>query len=48
MLQVCIGDTNTKTGRQTEKELQDKYGKSNIIFTKCDVTQEAEFRSNYL
>jgi len=37
---VCISDVKQEVGLSSERELQEKYGRENVVFVPCDVTRE--------
>ncbi|XP_068230337.1 15-hydroxyprostaglandin dehydrogenase [NAD(+)]-like isoform X2 [Palaemon carinicauda] len=42
---VCVTDINEEQGKETEAELQAEYGTNNVLFVKCDVTKDEDFRN---
>jgi len=44
---VCISDINEEAGVQTAGELQKEFGKENVTFIRCDVTQEDQLVNLY-
>ena len=42
---VCISDLKEEPATQTLEEFQSYYGKENVCFVQCDVTQEEQFVS---
>jgi len=42
---VCVVDYNEALGSATVKELAKRYGEKNVIFVKCDVSQEDSWKS---
>ena len=42
-IQVVFGDINPTAGAATEQELAEKYGKDNVRFLQCDVTDGSKF-----
>ncbi|KAB7497120.1 hypothetical protein Anas_03643 [Armadillidium nasatum] len=40
---VCLIDIRAVAGKSVVKKLQTDFGKSNILFVKCDVTNDKEF-----
>lgn len=40
---VCICDLNIKSGEETVREWNAKFGKNNAMFLRCDVTNHEEF-----
>ena len=49
-LQVCFNGVNEANGKSVEKALQEVYGADSVMFLKCDVSKEEEFKGyvNYL
>ena len=41
---VCFGDVNAAEGEATEKIFQEIYGSDSVLFVKCDVTKDNEFK----
>ncbi|KAL7630039.1 UNVERIFIED_CONTAM: hypothetical protein RMT77_019834 [Armadillidium vulgare] len=44
---VCLVDINADAGNSLTKELQEEFGKANVMFAKCDVTCDKEFEDAY-
>lgn len=44
-IKVCIADVDVTKGQETLKELQKQYGEKNVIFHRCNVTNENEFEA---
>ncbi|XP_046358931.2 15-hydroxyprostaglandin dehydrogenase [NAD(+)]-like isoform X3 [Haliotis rufescens] len=44
---VCIADFNATQGKSTLTELQEKWGKENVIFEACDVSDSKSFESSF-
>ncbi|KAL7641379.1 UNVERIFIED_CONTAM: hypothetical protein RMT77_008519 [Armadillidium vulgare] len=44
---VCLIDIRAVAGKSVVKKLQTDFGKSNILFVKCDVTSDKEFEDAY-
>ena len=42
-VQVVFGDIDPTAGAATEQELAEKYGKDNVRFLQCDVTDGSKF-----
>ena len=49
-LQVCFNGVNEANGKSVENALQKVYGADSVMFVKCDVSKEEEFKGyvNYL
>ena len=41
---VCFGDVSVAEGEATEKIFQEIYGSDAVLFVKCDVTKDNEFK----
>ncbi|KAL7630001.1 UNVERIFIED_CONTAM: hypothetical protein RMT77_019879 [Armadillidium vulgare] len=44
---VCLVDIRADLGETVTKKLQNDFGKSNVLFVKCDITSEKEFEDAY-
>jgi 15-hydroxyprostaglandin dehydrogenase (NAD) len=42
-LQVSVCDINTEVGEQLVEQLSAKYGKGEVIFCQCDVTDYRQY-----
>ena len=42
---VCISDLREEMGKPVVEEYQEKYGKENVCYIQCDVTQEDQFEN---
>ncbi|XP_066976388.1 15-hydroxyprostaglandin dehydrogenase [NAD(+)]-like isoform X1 [Macrobrachium rosenbergii] len=42
---VCVTDINEEQGKVAETELQAEHGANNVMFVKCDVTKDEDFRN---
>ncbi|RXG51318.1 15-hydroxyprostaglandin dehydrogenase [NAD(+)] [Armadillidium vulgare] len=44
---VCLVDIQAELGNTVTKKLQDQFGKSNVLFVKCDIRSDKEFEDAY-
>jgi len=44
---VCLSDINEDFGNKTKEEFEERYGKGNVNFVKCDVTKEEQLKNLY-
>ena len=42
---VCLSDLKLEVGEKTLLELREKFGKENVYFEACDVTDEKQFKN---
>ncbi|RXG59824.1 15-hydroxyprostaglandin dehydrogenase [NAD(+)] [Armadillidium vulgare] len=42
---VSICDINEAAGKSVLEELEEDFGKNNVLFSKCDVSKEEQFES---
>ncbi|RXG54950.1 hypothetical protein Avbf_12964 [Armadillidium vulgare] len=42
---VCLVDIRADLGETVTKKLQNDFGKSNVLFVKCDITNDKEFEA---
>merc|ERR1711915_1161553 len=44
---VCLSDLREDTGLATKEEMEERFGKENVHFMKCDVTKQEELTALY-
>merc|ERR1711915_352968 len=44
---VCLSDLREDTGLATKEEMEERFGKENVHFIKCDVTKQEELTALY-
>lgn len=46
--QVSLCDIDSEIGEQVSDELGAKYGRKNVLFCQCDVTDYPQYEGNYV